>query len=196
MLRTVNRVLVGLAGALLVALGAAVLIGALDLQRRWGFSLPSGWPFTGPDDVPLTTADRTRWRAHDWWWPAVIGGLAGVVLLALWWLYAQVRPRRPAVVRVPSQEAEILVRGRALEEALAAEAAALTGIDHALVTLNGRSTAPEARIALTLTPRAAPATALRGLRDVLRTASTSTALPSLPAEIRLRAVRHRARRVD
>ncbi len=197
MLRTVNRILIGLAGLLLVALGAAVLVGALDLGRHWDFTLPSSWPFDGPDDVLLTRAERQKWRARDWWWPSVITGLTVVVLLSLWWLLAQARRRRLREVVVVSDGGEvILVRGRALEDAMAAEASALDGVSHALVTLTGRRTAPEARITVALAPRATPATTLTRLRDeVLRHARTSAGLARLPAEVRLRAVRHRAERV-
>ena len=60
MLRTVNRVLLGLIGLVLLALGGAVLVGSLDLRAHWGFTLPAWWPFRGPDDVLLADADRTR----------------------------------------------------------------------------------------------------------------------------------------
>ncbi|KJY42651.1 membrane protein [Streptomyces sp. NRRL B-1568] len=198
MLRTVNRVLVGLAGVVLVVLGAAVLVGSLDLQRRWGFSLSSAWPFDGPHDVLLSAADRRRYRGRAWWWPVVIAVLAVAVLLALWWLLAQLRRRRLGEVVVDTGDGEAaVVRGRALEEALAAESGALEGVHHARVTLGGRRTAPQARFGLTLAPHAAPASALHRLRaEVLSRAMASTGLDSLPAEVRLRAVRHRAERVE
>ncbi|MCC3778661.1 alkaline shock response membrane anchor protein AmaP, partial [Streptomyces sp. UNOB3_S3] len=111
-LRTVNRLLIGLAGALLVVLGAAVLIGALDLPRRWGFGLPSAWPFDGPDDVLLPAAELRRWRGRGWWWPVVVAALAVVVLLAAWWLSVQARRRRLREVVVHSGGGEVAsVRG-------------------------------------------------------------------------------------
>ncbi|MFI9200999.1 alkaline shock response membrane anchor protein AmaP [Streptomyces sp. NPDC053048] len=197
MLRAVNRILLALAGLVLLALGAAVLTGALDLQRHWGFTLPAAWPFDGPGDVLLGEADRRGWSGRGWWWPAVITALAVLVLLSLWWLLAQMRRRRLREVTVDSGDgATVVVRGRALEEALAAEARALAGVDHALVALTGRRSAPAARVVLTLAPHARPATALRGLgAEVLRHARTSVGLARLPAEVRLRAVRHRAERV-
>lgn len=198
MLKTVNRVLLGLTGAVLVALGAAVLVGALDLQRRWHFSLPSGWPFAGPDDVLLSAADRRKWRDRGWWWPVVIAVFAVLMLLALWWLPAQLGRRRPHDVTVGGDDGAgvVLVRGPALEEALTAEAASLPGVDHAQVVLTGRGTAPEARVTLTLAPHAAPASALRSLSaEVLEHARSSVGLERLPAVVRLRVVRHRAERV-
>ena len=198
MLRVLNRVLVALAGLVLVALGAAVLIGSLDLQRRWDLHLPSAWPFEGPRDVLLGRADRRRWRDEDWWWPAVIVGLAALVLLALWWLLAQLRRRRLRELVIDTGDGEAAsVRGRALETALAAEAQSLGGVDRALVALRGRRAAPEARIRLTLAPHAAPDEALRRLdTEALAHARASAGLDRLPAEVRLGAVRHRPERVD
>ncbi|MEV6675023.1 alkaline shock response membrane anchor protein AmaP [Streptomyces sp. NPDC051162] len=198
MLRTVNRVLMGLAGVVLVALGAAVLVGSLDLQRRWHFSLPSAWPFDGPHDVLLGESARRKWRAEGWWWPTVIAALGVVVLLALWWLLAQLRRRRLHEVLVDSGGGEAaIVRGRALEEALSAEAESLPGVDRALVLLSGRRAAPEAAVSLTLAPHASPSAALLALDDeVLAHARASTGLERLPARVRLGAVRHRAERVE
>ncbi|MEV4436105.1 alkaline shock response membrane anchor protein AmaP [Streptomyces sp. NPDC049585] len=197
MLRTVNRVLLALAGVLLVALGAAVLVGALDLQRRWAVRLPAAWPFDGPDDVLLTPAQRQRWRARSWWWPAVLATLAVTVLLALGWLWAQGRRRRLREVAVVGGGGQVdVVRGRALEEAMEAEAEALDGVDRALVVLSGRRTAPQVRIVVVLGARAAPAGALARLTgEVLRHARASAGLGRLPAQIRLRAARRRAERV-
>ncbi|MEV0265555.1 alkaline shock response membrane anchor protein AmaP [Streptomyces sp. NPDC050617] len=197
MLRTVNRVLIGLVGLVLVALGAAVLIGGLDLPRRWGFWLPSAWPWSGPHDVLLSDADRTKWRSDGWWWPVVIAVLAVLVLLCLWWLLAQLRRRRLRELLVDSGDGEgARLRGRALEDALAAEAEDLDGVDRAHVTLRGRRTAPHARVGLVLEAHAEPAVALDRLRtEALEHARASAGLDRLPAEVRLRAVRHRARRV-
>ncbi|MYS09052.1 alkaline shock response membrane anchor protein AmaP, partial [Streptomyces sp. SID6041] len=93
-LRRVNRLLLGLAGLVLLLLGGGVLAAALDL------SVPSWWPWSGPSDVLLSTADRQRWRSEGWWWPVVIAVLGLVVLLALWWLLAQFRRARLAEVVV------------------------------------------------------------------------------------------------
>ncbi|GAA2930852.1 alkaline shock response membrane anchor protein AmaP [Streptomyces thioluteus] len=196
MLRPVNRVLVGLAGLVLVALGGAVLVGALDLPRHWDFSLPSGWPFQGPDDVLLTDADRRRWRHRRWWWPVVIGVLAVLVLVALWWLLGQLRRRRVRDVALADDDPVVLVRGHAVEEALAAEAGALDGVERAVVVLSGRRAAPEVRVTIVLSPGAVPEAVLRRLRtEVLEAGRTSLGLGRLPAEVRLRALRHRAERV-
>ncbi|NSL43202.1 alkaline shock response membrane anchor protein AmaP, partial [Streptomyces sp. 8P21H-1] len=120
MLKTVNRVLLGLAGLLLLVLGGSVLAVGL------GVGPPPWWIHDGRHDVLLSDADRTRWRDEGWWWPAVVAVLALTVLLALWWLIAVLRRRRLGEVLVDTGDGEgALLRGRALEDALAAEAGAL-----------------------------------------------------------------------
>ncbi|MFF2408409.1 alkaline shock response membrane anchor protein AmaP [Streptomyces sp. NPDC058092] len=192
MLRTVNRVLLGLAGLVLICVGGAVLAAGL------GLSVPSWWPWYGKGDVLLGQADRDRWRGEGWWWPTVIAVLAVVVVLALWWLLAQLRRARLAEVLVDSGDGEgALLRGRALEGVLAQEAGTLDGVARAQVTLTGRRSAPHARIRLLMEPHAAPDEALGRLTDeALAHARDSAGLAELPAEVRLRAVKHRAERVS
>src|SRR5688572_15653150 len=104
MLRIVNRVLTALTGLVLLALGLAVLFGGLDLPHRWGFSMPSGWPWTHSGDVLLSDQNRTKWRDEGWWWPVVIAVLAVLVVLTLWWLLAQLRRHRLREVLVDSHD--------------------------------------------------------------------------------------------
>ncbi|MEN8653539.1 alkaline shock response membrane anchor protein AmaP [Streptomyces sp. 21So2-11] len=191
MLKTVNRVLLGLAGLALLAIGGAVLAAGL------GLSVPSWWPFDGKGDVLLSEARRTRWRDEGWWWPTVVAALALLVLLALWWLLAQLRRARLAEVLVDSGDGDAaLLRGRALESAVAGEATLMDGVQRAQVRLTGRRGAPEARVGLVLEAHAEPAQALAGLtHEALAHARDSAGLAALPAEVRLRAVRHRAQRV-
>ncbi|MDV5144764.1 alkaline shock response membrane anchor protein AmaP [Streptomyces sp. SBC-4] len=190
-LRRVNRVLLGLAGLLLVLGGGAVLAAGLDL------SVPSWWPWSGPSDVLLSAADRQRWRDEGWWWPVVIAGLGLVVLLALWWLLVQFRRARLREVLVDTGDGEeAILRGRSLEAVLEADAAAQDGVARARVHLTGRRATPRTRVALLLEPYASPGDALSTLStEALAHARTSTGLPALPTEARLRAVKHRARRV-
>ncbi|MFD5327883.1 alkaline shock response membrane anchor protein AmaP [Streptomyces sp. NPDC127092] len=190
-LRRVNRIVLALAGLLLLVVGGAVLAAGLDL------SVPSWWPWSGPDDVLLTRSQRQRWRDEGWWWPVVIAVLGLVVLLALWWLIAQFRRARLREVLVDSGDGEeAVVRGRALEGVLEADAAAQEGVARARVALTGRRTAPRTRVALQLEPYASPADALTTLSaQALGNARTSAGLSALPTEARLRAVKHRARRV-
>ncbi|GGX78784.1 hypothetical protein GCM10010358_36330 [Streptomyces minutiscleroticus] len=192
MLRVVNRVLLGLAGLVLVVLGGSVLAVGLGVRP------PSWWVHDGPRDVLLSDADRTRWRAEGWWWPTVVAVLAVCLLLALWWLVAVVRRRRLGEVLVDTGDGEgALLRGRALEGVLIGEATRLDGVAAAHGLLTGRRRAPRARLRLALEPHASPADTLDRLTGgALAHARDSARLPALPAEVRLREVSHRARRVS
>ncbi|MET9360713.1 alkaline shock response membrane anchor protein AmaP [Streptomyces sp. NPDC006632] len=192
MLRTVNRVVLGLAGLVLFLAGGAVL------AAGFGLAVPSWWPWGTKHDVLLSRSRRDHWHDQGWWWPVVIAVLALLVLLALWWLFAQLRRARLAEILVDSGDGEgALLRGRALEAALAGEAERLDGVARAQVVLAGRRTAPAARVALLLEPHAQPAVALARLDgEALAHARDSAGLAELPAEVRLRAVKHRARRVS
>ncbi|MFF4247000.1 alkaline shock response membrane anchor protein AmaP [Streptomyces sp. NPDC001822] len=192
MIGKTNRVLTGLAGLVLVVVGGGVLVAGL------GLSLPSWWPYDGRNDVLLSREDRYRWRDEGWWWPTVIAVLAVLVLLALWWLLAQLRRGRLAEILVDSGDGEgALLRGRALEGVLGGEAASLDGVSDAKVTLTGRRTAPRARLRLLLEPHAAPGPTLRSISEgALAHARASAGLGELPAEVRLKAVKHRAERVS
>lgn len=189
---TVNRVLLALAGLVLVVVGGAVLAVGL------GASVPSWWPWDGKSDVLLSAADRGRWRDEGWWWPTVIAILAVLVVLALWWFLAQLRRGRLAEVLVDSGDGEgALLRGRALEGVLAGEAGELDGVARAQVALTGRRTAPRARVRLLMEPHAAPLGTLNAVTDgALAHARDSAGLDELPAEVRLGAVKHRAERVS
>ncbi|WP_327391905.1 alkaline shock response membrane anchor protein AmaP [Streptomyces sp. NBC_01186] len=198
MLRIVNRVLTALTGLALLALGLAVLCGGLDLPHRWGFSMPSGWPWTHGGDVLLSDHNRTKWRGEGWWWPVVIAALAVLLVLTLWWLLAQLRRHRLREVLVDSYDGGgALLRGRAMEDVIAAEAEALPGVDRARVTLTGRRTQPRARIGLVLAAHARPGPEAHRLRaEAIEHAAVSAGLDALPAEVKMRAARHRAERVN
>ncbi|MFI6416573.1 alkaline shock response membrane anchor protein AmaP [Streptomyces sp. NPDC050842] len=198
MIKTVNRVLLGLFGLGLFALGGGVLLGGLDLQRRWGFDVPGWWPFRGPADVVLGDEGRLRWRVEGWWWPTVIAVLAALLALLLWWLWALLRKDRLHQVPVDSQDGTVArLDGRALEDVIEEDAQALDGVARARVRLRGRPTAPVARMRLWLEPHAEPERILDRLdRDTLARARNSAGLDRLPAEVSLREVRHHAHRVD
>ena len=192
MLKTVNRVVLGLLGLVLVLGGGSVLAVGL------GASPPSWWVHDGKRDVLLSDADRARWRDEGWFWPTVIAVLAVCVLLALWWLVAQLRRRRLAEVLVETGDGEgALLRGRALENVLVGEAESLEGVQRAAVALTGRRNAPQARVSLLMEPHATPGEALHRLSaEALAHARDSAGLDRLPAVVQLRAVKHRAERVS
>ncbi|MFE1410917.1 alkaline shock response membrane anchor protein AmaP [Streptomyces sp. NPDC085524] len=183
MLGRVNRILLAVAGAVLLAVGVVLLTGS--------------WPLHGRHAPLLTAADRARYgQAGGWWW-AVLAGLAVCVLLALWWLLSQLRRARLAAVEVDTGDGAFAVlRGRALEEAVAAEVGALDGVARCKASLRGRRGSPALRLAMELEPHAVPADALSALAGPVMThARTSAGLPELPAEARLKVTSHRAQRV-
>jgi hypothetical protein len=196
--RKLNRVLLAVIGLALLLLAVLVLIGGLDLERHWGFTLPSWWPLDDPDQPLLSRSDRTRWRDEGWWWPTVFAVLGALALFLLWWLLTQLRNRRMGQVYVDSQDDDVaLVRGRALESAVETEASRLEGVDRARVTLHRRRGNPFARITLVLASHAVPATLVARLeREQLRHMRQSVGLDSVPSEVRLRSDRHPASRVE
>ena len=192
MLRIVNRVLIGLVGLVLLALGGSVLAVGL------GAPAPSWWIHQDRHDVLLTDAERTKWQDHAWWWPTVIAALAVLVLLILWWLTNVLRRRRLTEVLVDTGDGEgALLRGRALESVLANEANELNGVAQAHARLTGTRTAPETKVQLLLEPHVDPAIALSYLTaHALTHARNSAGLEKLPTEVRVKAVRHRQERVS
>lgn len=189
--KTLNRILLALVGLVLFALGGSVLAVGL------GATPPSWWIHQSTHDVLLTRHERTRWQGTDWWWPTVFAALAIVLLGALWWLSAVLRRRRLAEVLIDTGDGEEgLLRGRAMEEVLSAEASAVDGVEQADVTLTGRRGRPETRVRLLLGPHAAPGDTLHRLTTgALTVARESAGLSQLPALVHLRAVKHRAQRV-
>ncbi|NJP45601.1 alkaline shock response membrane anchor protein AmaP [Actinacidiphila epipremni] len=194
---TVNRLMLGLLGLILLVVGLAVLFAGLDLPRHWNFTMPGWWPYRGPKDVLLSSHDRTRYRSDGWWWPVVFAVLGVLFVIGLWWLLAQARTRRLRQIRIDSGDGQgALLRGRALENVLRAEAEEHEGVEWANALLTGRRGSPEARLVLGLAPHATPEDVVAGLdAHVLERARTSAGLDDLPAEARLRPVRHRAARV-
>ncbi|MFF3765350.1 alkaline shock response membrane anchor protein AmaP [Streptomyces sp. NPDC001922] len=196
---TVNRLLLALAGAVLLGGGLLVLAAGLDLYRRWSLTPPSGWPLTGPQDVVLSRADRTQWPEQGWWWPTVIAVLAVTVLLALWWLVSQLRQRHPGRMRVggPAGTEGVQLRDTVLNDAVTAEAGRLPDVHGARARLAGRSDHPQALITLTLAPDSAPGPVLDALaRGPLEHARQSTGQRQLPSDVRLLVAHRGPHRVE
>ncbi|MFJ4865345.1 alkaline shock response membrane anchor protein AmaP [Streptomyces sp. NPDC088748] len=194
----VNRVLLALAGIVLLGTGLMILAGGFDLYRSRSLTPPDGWPLTTPHDVLLADADRTRWADEGWWWPAVIAVLAIVTLFAVWWLLAQLRRTHPGALSVGGTDAVegVELREGALGDALAADARHLPGVHQARARMDGSSSRPEAHIAITLTPDAEPAAVLQALCDgPLESARRSTDR-TLPARAYLRLTPHKPHRAE
>ncbi len=188
---TVNRVLLGLAGLLLLLGGLLVLAGGLDLYGHWHLSPPSWWPLTSPSQPVLSDASRTRWRDRGWWWPVVIGGLALLLLLALCWLAAQLRRPSPAELRLATPQTPGLalrLRGAALAEVIESAAEALPGVESARVRLLGKERRLRARALLLLEPGADVAAAVRAVHAGPLAQARAALGPDteLPLDLRIR----------
>ena len=133
---TVNRVLLGLAGLVLLVGALLVLAGGLDLYRVWHLGQPSWWPLHSPHHPVLSEAARTRWRSRAWWWPVMIGVLTLVAALAFGWLFAQLRRSVPTELALPTPQRPGLtlrLRRAALIQVLEAGAGALPEVARARV---------------------------------------------------------------
>ncbi|MGW6918677.1 alkaline shock response membrane anchor protein AmaP [Kitasatospora sp. NPDC054939] len=187
---TVNRLLIGLAGLVLLAVGLLVLAGGFDLYARLGADPPDRWPLTSPDQPLLSTTSRTRWTDEDWWWPAVITALVLAVAGAAWWLVAQLRRSGPGALAVATPGAapglRLRLRTKALEDAVETGTAALPEVERATVRVTGARGRLRLRGAVRLAPGGDPAALLERFDTGPRQHSrTSLALPELPADLRV-----------
>ncbi|MDX3095622.1 alkaline shock response membrane anchor protein AmaP [Streptomyces sp. ME19-03-3] len=195
-----NRLLLAVSGLVLLGGGLLIFTAGINFYRLLHVTPPAGWPLTTHNDVLLSKADQIRWSDQGWWWwPAVIAGLTLATVLALLWLLAQLRRRRPGAVRLggtpPPDGVEL--RGRALSDAVADEARALPGIGRAGAHVTGRPARPRLDLALTLTEHGAPAPVLRALcHGPVAHARECTGLTDLPIRARFDVGRHKARRVE
>ncbi|MFD3874850.1 alkaline shock response membrane anchor protein AmaP [Streptomyces sp. NPDC058623] len=194
----INRILLALAGIVLLGGGLLVLAGGLDLYRRWHLTPPDGWSLTTPHTVLLSTADRTHWTDEGWWWPVVISALTIIVLLALWWLLEQLRRTRPGRMPIGTPPTDgVELHGHALSNAIAADARQLPGVQQARVQMTGRANHPEVRITLTLTPGTEPGPVLQALcHGPLERARQSTGWAQLPTQAHLKVTAHKPHRAE
>lgn len=193
-----NRILLALAGLVLLGGSLLILAGGLDLYRRRHLKPPEGWPLTTPHTVLLRTTDRTRWTDEGWWWPAVITALAVIVLLALWWLLAQLRRVRPGTIPIGTPPTDgVELRPQALGDAITAETRQLPGVEHVRLQMVGRANHPDVHITLTLAPDSEPGPVLQALcHGPLERARQSIGWAQLPTHIGFRNTRHKPHRAE
>ncbi|MBT2471788.1 alkaline shock response membrane anchor protein AmaP [Streptomyces sp. ISL-66] len=195
----INRILLALAGIVLLGAGILILAGGFDVYQRWQLAPPTGWPLTHRDAVLLSAADRTRWTSEGWWWPAAIAALALVFLLALWWLLAQLRRTHPGHISLggPAAVDDVELRERALSDALAADIRRQPGVTRARARMVGSPSHPAAHIDVTLSPDSEPRSVVQSLCDgPLARARQSTGRSRLPARAQLRVTPHKPHRAE
>jgi hypothetical protein len=124
---TVNRVVVGLLGLALLAVGGL------------GLAYGSGAFGTRPHPV-LPAGMRDYARAQPWFWWAVAGACLVVALLGLWLLLAQLRTDRVGKLDLTTDDRDGLttVHAGALTDAVATEAEGLRGVTGASAHLRDR----------------------------------------------------------
>jgi len=192
-----NRVLLASLGFALLGGGLLVLAGGTDIYRRWNLSPPDGWPLQNRHDVLIPGATQTRWAAQDWWWPTAIATLAVLMLMALSWLLAQSRRRRPSPLPVAgSPRPAVTVDDDVLSDVLGDDLDGLTGIRRARARFTGPRAHPEARIDLTLGPGALPTRVLDGVPAATERARRSAGWDELPTHVGLSVTRHGPHRAD
>lgn len=186
---TVNRTLLALTGAALLAGGGWLVLTAGPVAER----LPGRWPGPGSGTVLLDRAGLADLRGHGWWTPVVVAGLALALVLCLVWFLAQSRPggRR----RLPLAGPPLTLRSRALADAVARRAEATPGVARAHVRLPAGPKRSRVRVRLLLEPDAAPGPVLERLtHGALDEARRSLAPHPLDTHVRVGVRSRRERR--
>ncbi|WP_460107108.1 Asp23/Gls24 family envelope stress response protein [Streptomyces sp. YKOK-J1] len=185
----VNRSALGVAGLVLLPVGAWLSVTGTSLARR----LPSWWP--EPSGGVLAAPDRLdRLRGESWWPPSVLGAALVLTAVLAWWFLAQFRsgPARSLPVAAPGGT----MRAGALAEALARRAAAVPGVARGRARVVSRSRRRlDVRLRVWLGPGTAPADVLDALAAVTAEAERSAAPYTTHTRLRISAVPHRMPRV-
>ncbi|MGW1586405.1 hypothetical protein [Streptomyces sp. NPDC002386] len=185
----VNRAALGVAGLVLLPVGAWLSVTGTSLARR----LPSWWP--EPSGGVLAAPDRLdRLRGEDWWPPSVLGAALVLTAVLTWWFLAQFRsgPARSLPLAAPGGT----MRAGALAEALAQRAAAVPGVARGRARVVSRSRRRlDVRLRVWLGPGTAPADVLDALAAVTAEAERSAAPYTAYTRLRISAVPHRMPRV-
>ncbi|TQF02971.1 alkaline shock response membrane anchor protein AmaP [Kitasatospora acidiphila] len=192
---TVNRVLLAVVGLVLLVGALLVLAGGFDAYHRLGVTPPSWWPLTSPHQPLLSNASRTRWRDRGWWWPAVVAGLALLVVLSVCWLAAQLRQSTPAEFELPTGGGgsgpgggpvlRLRLRGAALASAVQDAALHLPEVTAARVRLFGSPHRARLRAQLLLEPGSDPSAAVTAFRDGPLAHACAAVGGELPLELRI-----------
>ncbi|GHE09198.1 hypothetical protein [Klenkia taihuensis] len=167
----VNRVVLAVLGAVLLAAGVLVLLlglGALGADRADRAVLPGG-------------------GTAGWVAPVVGAGGLAVAGLSAWWLVLQARTDRLARIRLEDADGgRTVLDGAALTRVVEEEVEALPGVARASAHLSGTSAAPRLHLRVRLAGRADPGEVHRAVTgEVLARAREALELDRLPARVEL-----------
>lgn len=182
----VDRVTVGVIGALAAAAGIAALV------------VGAGWLGRARGTRPVADPIALDWlRAHQL--PAQLAALLGAVLLmafGLWWLVRTVRPQaRPDLVLEDSGDG-LVVTATAIAEAIRADAESVTGVAEARARVVRVADVPALRLQLRLRHGADVRVVWSELdQRVLARARDSLGVQAIPTAIRLELGSARRQRV-
>ncbi|MFG3125715.1 hypothetical protein ACGFYO_27330 [Streptomyces sp. NPDC048201] len=183
--RTVlNRCVLAVTGLALLAAGAWLA----SADPALGTRLPAWWPRPSGDVTFLSPARLLDLRTQGWWTPAVMAASAALTALGALWCARQFHGGGRALITLPAPGAT--VRARALEEAVARDAAALDGVARCRARVlagRGRITV---RLHLWLQPDTTPDAVLPGVTRLLGRAESAAAPRPVHGRIRLSARSH------
>jgi len=174
-----NRVLLTILGALLLAAGVYTLL------RSWGA--------LGDDFAqdPLFAASARDWvqRNEEWFWPVVAGLSTLIGLLALRWLLAQLRTDRPgnSDLAWSTSSGRTRIQASAIADAMSEDIESDPGVERAMVRMVGDEQQPELHLYIDARDDAS----LAEIRDHLETHAipglcSALDLPEVAAHARFR----------
>lgn len=183
--RTVlNRGVLAVTGLALLAAGVWLAAADPALAAR----LPARLPAPPTDLTFLSPARLLDLRTSAWWTPTAMAASAALTALGALWCARQFHGGGRPLLALPAPGAA--VRARALEEALARDAAALDGVDRCRARVIAGHGTITVRLHLWLQPGTTPDAVLPGVDRVLGRAGTAAAPHRVRSRVRLSARSH------
>ncbi|TGN79111.1 hypothetical protein E5083_05485 [Streptomyces bauhiniae] len=179
-----NRCVLAATGLALLAAGTWLATADPALGTR----MPAWWPELSGDVTFLSPARVLDLRSRGWWTPTVLAASVAATALGALWCARQFHGGGRPLIALPAPGAT--VRARALEEAVARDAAALDGVARCRARVlagRGRITV---RLHLWLQPDTTPDAVLPGVTRLLGRAESAAAPCPVHGRVRLSARSH------
>ncbi|MFJ6841119.1 hypothetical protein ACIQRE_00455 [Streptomyces griseoluteus] len=179
-----NRCVLAATGLALLAAGTWLATADPALGAR----MPAWWPELSGDVTFLSPARVLDLRGRGWWTPTVLAASVAATALGALWCARQFHGGGRPLIALPAPGAS--VRARALEEAVARDAAALDGVARCRARVlagRGRITV---RLHLWLQPDTTPDAVLPGVTRLLGRAESAAAPCPVHGRVRLSARHH------